>query len=97
MNPYSQMKYCLCASILSWFFAQNHFIRPIVELDGAIWDMYDLKGALSSNFRIQTTTLLPQTHFCRKAELGNSFIHIIAKFLKKAPNSFDILILQKFN
>ena len=36
---FSQRNLCSWAGILIWFFAQEHFIRFIVELDSAIWDI----------------------------------------------------------
>ena len=54
---------CSCASILSWFVAQKHFLRFIAELGGATWDILDFKSTPFPNFLFQTTTFLPKKYF----------------------------------
>ena len=58
MNTLSQTtKYCLCVIILSWFFALNHFIRFIVNLDRVFfWEIQSLKGTSFTKLLFQSTT-----------------------------------------
>ena len=71
MNTFRKMEYHLYMFVRAHrvpIFAHNRFIECIVDLDKAFYDILRLKVLPSENFYSK----LPQTHFCKGTELGDS-------------------------
>lgn len=70
MNTFSQTKYCLCTDILTWFVAQDHFIRFTVELDVLFWTKWVWR-VLPSQFFFKLPRFYQKwIFFARRRSLG---------------------------